>query len=84
MPDDLVLANARLVLPGEVVRGRLRVEAGRIAAIDDGAGVPPGAVDFNRIPGRRLSSIQRVPREPSCALTDTVMQSGREGEEEIV
>ena len=45
MPDDLVLANARLVLPGEVVRGRLRVEAGRIAAIDDGAGVPPGAVD---------------------------------------
>lgn len=40
-----VLANARLVLPGEVVIGSLRIEDGRIVAIDQGAGVPRGAVD---------------------------------------
>lgn len=42
---DTLLANATLVLPGEVVRGSLRLSQGRIAAIDTGAQVPPGAVD---------------------------------------
>jgi alpha-D-ribose 1-methylphosphonate 5-triphosphate diphosphatase len=42
---DLVLANARLVLPGEVVHGSLAVKDGRIAAIDEGRAAPPGAVD---------------------------------------
>jgi alpha-D-ribose 1-methylphosphonate 5-triphosphate diphosphatase len=41
----LTLANARLVLEHEVVAGSLRVEGGRIAAIDTGAAVPAGAVD---------------------------------------
>lgn len=45
MTDDLILANARLVLPGETRRGRLRISGGVIAAIDEGAAVPPGAVD---------------------------------------
>jgi len=45
MPPDLILANARLILPGEVVTGGLRVAAGRIAAIDSGAAVPQGAED---------------------------------------
>jgi alpha-D-ribose 1-methylphosphonate 5-triphosphate diphosphatase len=42
---QLLLANARLVLEHEVVRGSLRVEGGRIAAIDSGPAVPTGAVD---------------------------------------
>ena len=46
--------------------------------------VPPGPMAFSRIPGRRLSSIQRVPIEPSCALTVMVSDVGREGEELIV
>jgi alpha-D-ribose 1-methylphosphonate 5-triphosphate diphosphatase len=45
MTDSLVLANAMLVLPGETLRGSLRVEDGIIAAIDHGTAVPPGAVD---------------------------------------
>ena len=32
-----VFKNARLVLPGEVVQGTLRAEAGRIASVDAGA-----------------------------------------------
>ncbi len=39
------LANATLVLPGEVLRGRLVMEDGLIRAIEGGAAVPPGAVD---------------------------------------
>ena len=42
---ETILANATLVLPGETVRGSLRLEGGRIAAIDGGAAVPAGAVD---------------------------------------
>ncbi|WP_116132094.1 alpha-D-ribose 1-methylphosphonate 5-triphosphate diphosphatase [Tropicimonas sp. IMCC34043] len=45
MTCDVILGNATLVLPGEVVTGALRVVAGRIAAIDTGAGVPAGAID---------------------------------------
>ena len=41
----LVLANARLVLEAETVTGSLVVRDGRIAAIDTGAAVPPGAED---------------------------------------
>lgn len=42
---ETVLANARLVLPGRVVPGALRLRGGEIAAIEPGAQVPPGAID---------------------------------------
>lgn len=42
---DLVLANARLVLPDEVVAGSLVIAGGRIAAVDTGGAVPAGATD---------------------------------------
>ncbi|MGG7645551.1 alpha-D-ribose 1-methylphosphonate 5-triphosphate diphosphatase [Rhodovulum sp. YNF3179] len=42
---ETVLANARLVLPGEVVTGSLRIAGGDIAAIDTGMAVPAGALD---------------------------------------
>ena len=42
---ETVLSNARLVLPDEIVTGALVVRDGRIAAIDQGAAVPRGAVD---------------------------------------
>lgn len=45
MTQDLILANATLVLNGETRRGSLRVRDGVIADIADGASVPPGAVD---------------------------------------
>lgn len=45
MTDAFTLANALLVLPGEIVRGSLRVEDGVIAAVDQGAAVPRGAID---------------------------------------
>ncbi|WP_285672178.1 alpha-D-ribose 1-methylphosphonate 5-triphosphate diphosphatase [Limibaculum sp. NKW23] len=41
----LVLANARLVLAGEVVRGSVALRDGVIADIAEGAGVPAGALD---------------------------------------
>jgi alpha-D-ribose 1-methylphosphonate 5-triphosphate diphosphatase len=44
----LVLANARLVLPDEIVAGSIAVDDGRIAAIDQGTAVPRGAVDCER------------------------------------
>lgn len=40
------LANARLVLAGEVVSGSLQVQDGRIVSMDQGADVPTGAVDL--------------------------------------
>jgi alpha-D-ribose 1-methylphosphonate 5-triphosphate diphosphatase len=40
-----VLANARLVLADEVVTGSLTFEEGVLTSIDQGAGVPVGAVD---------------------------------------
>lgn len=45
MTEELHLANALLVLPGETVRGSLRVKDGTITAIDSGAAVPAGAID---------------------------------------
>ena len=42
---DTILANAQIVLPGEVIRGSVRLSGGRIAAIDHGAAVPAGAID---------------------------------------
>lgn len=43
---NAVFANAQLVLPDEVVRGSLRVEDGRIAAVDTGNTAAPGAIDL--------------------------------------
>ena len=45
MARDLVLANARLVLPDRVLRGRVAVADGRIADLEEGDRVPAGAVD---------------------------------------
>ncbi|MCE8524864.1 alpha-D-ribose 1-methylphosphonate 5-triphosphate diphosphatase [Ruegeria pomeroyi] len=45
MTDEMILANATLVLPGETLIGSLRVVDGTIAEIDQGARVPAGAVD---------------------------------------
>lgn len=45
MTDEMILANATLVLPGETVTGSLRVVDGTITEIDQGARVPAGAVD---------------------------------------
>lgn len=42
-----VFKNARLVLADEVVQGCLRVEGGRIAALDAGASAVPGGVDLD-------------------------------------
>ncbi len=42
---ETVLANATLVLPGEVLPGSIRLSDGRITAIDQGSDVPPGAID---------------------------------------
>ncbi len=43
--SDLTLANAMLVLPREVIRGALVIKDGKIAAIEQGAAVPAGAID---------------------------------------
>jgi alpha-D-ribose 1-methylphosphonate 5-triphosphate diphosphatase len=43
--SETVLANATLVLPGEVLRGSLRLSGGQIADMASGAAVPPGALD---------------------------------------
>ena len=45
MTDDVVLANATLVLADECVTGSLLIRDGQIAEIDQGASVPRGAVD---------------------------------------
>lgn len=42
---ETVLANARLVLPREVIHGALLLRDGEIAAIEQGRAVPPGALD---------------------------------------
>jgi alpha-D-ribose 1-methylphosphonate 5-triphosphate diphosphatase len=47
MPAETILANATLVLPGETLRGQIRMLDGRIADIDAGSSVPHGAVDCN-------------------------------------
>ncbi|NVO57058.1 alpha-D-ribose 1-methylphosphonate 5-triphosphate diphosphatase [Rhodobacteraceae bacterium B1Z28] len=45
MTDEMILANATLVLPGETVRGSIRIEGESIAEINTGASVPAGAID---------------------------------------
>ncbi|MBO9436834.1 alpha-D-ribose 1-methylphosphonate 5-triphosphate diphosphatase [Ruegeria sp. R13_0] len=45
MTEEMILANATLVLPDETVTGRVRVVGDSIADIDAGASVPAGAVD---------------------------------------
>ncbi|MEF3048991.1 alpha-D-ribose 1-methylphosphonate 5-triphosphate diphosphatase [Pseudotabrizicola sp. L79] len=42
---EMILANATLVLPTEVLTGSIVMRQGKIAAIDQGCAVPPGAVD---------------------------------------
>lgn len=44
---ETILANATLVLEGEVLRGSLRLAEGRIADITEGGTIPAGAVDCN-------------------------------------
>ncbi|MFP4406417.1 alpha-D-ribose 1-methylphosphonate 5-triphosphate diphosphatase [Rhodosalinus sp.] len=45
MTRETILANARLILPDRVVTGRLHLSDGAIAAVEEGAEVPPGAED---------------------------------------
>ncbi len=45
MTQEMILANATLVLPGETLTGSLRIKDGEIADMAEGAGVPSGAVD---------------------------------------
>ncbi len=45
MTEEMILANATLVLPDETVKGSVRVVGESIADIDTGASVPAGAVD---------------------------------------
>jgi alpha-D-ribose 1-methylphosphonate 5-triphosphate diphosphatase len=42
---DVLLANATLVLPDEVITGTLHLSGGRIAGIEPGRSVPAGAID---------------------------------------
>jgi alpha-D-ribose 1-methylphosphonate 5-triphosphate diphosphatase len=44
---DLLITNARLVLPGEVVRGSALIREGRIAGLEAGASRLPRAIDFD-------------------------------------
>ncbi len=45
MTEEMILANAALVLPGEIRTGSVKVTHGVIADISDGASVPAGAID---------------------------------------
>ncbi|MEL0436810.1 alpha-D-ribose 1-methylphosphonate 5-triphosphate diphosphatase [Phycobacter sp. K97] len=45
MTQEMILANATLVLPGETRTGSLRIKDGKITDMAEGAGVPAGAVD---------------------------------------
>ena len=45
---------------------------------------PAGPRARRRIPGCRWSIIQRAPRLPGCAFTVIEIESGRDGEDEIV
>ena len=42
---ETILANATLVLPGETLRGQIRLKDGRIDGLSEGHSVPQGAVD---------------------------------------
>ena len=46
MSEELILANATLVLPNETRPGSVRLKDGRIEDIGDGTGVPTGALDM--------------------------------------
>ena len=45
MTSETILANATLVLPTEVLRGKIRLSGGKIADIAEGSAVPAGALD---------------------------------------
>ncbi|MEX0316483.1 MAG: alpha-D-ribose 1-methylphosphonate 5-triphosphate diphosphatase [Ruegeria sp.] len=45
MTEELILANATLVLPGETVTGSVRIVGEAITEMDQGSAVPAGAVD---------------------------------------
>ncbi|WP_461426596.1 alpha-D-ribose 1-methylphosphonate 5-triphosphate diphosphatase [Gymnodinialimonas sp.] len=45
MPQPVTLANARLILPGGEVRGRITLHGDRIVDVTEGSAVPPGAED---------------------------------------
>jgi alpha-D-ribose 1-methylphosphonate 5-triphosphate diphosphatase len=45
MTEELILANATLVLPGEIRTGAVKIADGVIADISNGAGVPVDAID---------------------------------------
>ena len=45
MTDEMILANATLVLPSETLRGQVKLLGGEIADIAEGTSVPQGAVD---------------------------------------
>ncbi|MGR3760360.1 alpha-D-ribose 1-methylphosphonate 5-triphosphate diphosphatase [Roseobacteraceae bacterium NS-SX3] len=45
MTEELILANATLVLPGETRRGSVKIAGGLIADIAGGTAVPRGAID---------------------------------------
>jgi alpha-D-ribose 1-methylphosphonate 5-triphosphate diphosphatase len=45
MTTETILANATLVLPGETLRGQVRLEGGVVTDIASGAAVPAGAID---------------------------------------
>lgn len=46
MTADLIIRNARLVLPDEVIEGDLSVSGGRIADLGPAGSLPPGGEDF--------------------------------------
>ncbi|MBW4973474.1 alpha-D-ribose 1-methylphosphonate 5-triphosphate diphosphatase [Roseovarius mucosus] len=45
MTEDIILANALLILPNEVIPGALQIKGGKITALDSGTALPLGAVD---------------------------------------
>jgi alpha-D-ribose 1-methylphosphonate 5-triphosphate diphosphatase len=45
MTSETILANATLVLPGETLRGQIRLRDGRISDLAEGAAIPAGAID---------------------------------------
>lgn len=47
MTNSTTFANAKLILKDEVLLGSLRVEDGKITAVEQGGAVPPGAMDCN-------------------------------------
>ena len=46
MTKETIFANARLILADEIVIGSVQVRGGVIVALDQGAAIPPGAIDL--------------------------------------